>query len=82
MTLTPAQRRLIWAYIMSQGLAPGGVTTKADLRAAVDAMDEWIEANQASFNDALPQPYKGEATAQQKVELFALVLRVRTGRQI
>ena len=47
-----------------------GVITKADLRAALNATDDWIEANAASFNSALPQPARGALTNQQKTLLF------------
>lgn len=60
---------------------PGSMTgvTKADLRAAVDATDDWIEASQASFNAALPQPFRGAATTAQKTFLFCYVAMRRAG---
>ena len=36
--------------------------TKADLRAAVDSTDDWIDANQASFNNALPTAARNNLT--------------------
>jgi hypothetical protein len=54
--------------------------TKADLLAAVAATDDWIEANLASFNQALPQPFRAAATTEQKAEIFAYVLWRRIGR--
>ena len=59
----------IWAALMRRGEVYSGML-KGDLRAAVDATDDWIEANQASFNTALPEPFKSNATAQQKTRLF------------
>lgn len=53
--------------------------TKADLRAALDACDDWIDANQASFNSALPQPFRSQATATQKTLLFCYVAMRRRG---
>ena len=50
---------------------------KADLRAAVNAIDDWIDANTAAFNAALPQPARGALTASQKQELFLRVLHRR-----
>lgn len=79
MLLTNAQRKRGWEIVMRQGLSPGGVS-KPELRAAVDAMDDWIEDNQVSFNTALPLPYRSDATTVQKIELFALVLMLRAGR--
>lgn len=53
--------------------------TKPDLKAAVDATDDWIEANQASFNSALPQPFRSTATLTQKTFVFCLVAMRRAG---
>lgn len=54
--------------------------TKADLRAAVDATDEWIEDNTASFVAALPAGFRTNSTAAQKAWVFAFVLWRRIGR--
>ena len=53
--------------------------TKPQLDAAIAAIDDWIEANAASFNAALPLPARTDLTAAQKVELFFLVARRRFG---
>jgi hypothetical protein len=50
---------------------------RADLVAAVAATDDWIDANAASFNAALPQAARTALTASQKVELFSLVAELR-----
>lgn len=50
---------------------------KADLRAAVDAIDQWVSDNAASFNSAIPQPARAALTAAQKAELFLFVVRKR-----
>lgn len=47
--------------------------TKSDLRAAVDAIDDWIEANSASFNSAIPQPARGQLTTKQKARLLVFI---------
>lgn len=54
--------------------------TKADLVAAIAAVDDWVEANQTSYNTALPQPFRSSATAAQKVTVLAYVLWRRIGR--
>ncbi len=51
--------------------------TKVQLRAAVDAADDWMHANAASFNNALPAAAKANLTAAQKAELLATVLLKR-----
>lgn len=61
---------------------PGSLTgiTKPDLKAAVDATDDWIESNQTSFNTALPQPFRSNATLLQKTFLFCFVAMRRASR--
>lgn len=67
---------------MALAICPPGVL-KADFLAAVNAIDDWIELNTASFNLALPQPYRGAASASQKAALLAAVaLRKFNGRNI
>ena len=54
--LTSAERRDVWDELMQEASrvrSEVGIT-KADLRAAIDATDQWIEDNQGSFNTALP----------------------------
>lgn len=51
--------------------------TKADLQAAVNAIDAWIDDNTASFNTSIPQPARNALTAQQKSDLFLRVLKRR-----
>ena len=53
--------------------------SKAELRAALDATDNWIQAQDASYNAALPQPFRGAATAKQKTLLFCYVAMRREG---
>lgn len=52
---------------------------KPDLSAALNAADQWIEDNQASFNAALPLPFRTTATLTQKTLLFAYVAYRRAG---
>jgi hypothetical protein len=54
--------------------------TKTDLQAAVAAADQWVEDNTASYNTALPQPFRSSATADQKAWVLAYVLWRRIGR--
>jgi hypothetical protein len=53
--------------------------TKGELDAAVTATDAWCTANAASFNNALPQPFRNTATAAEKALLLALVAVRRYG---
>jgi len=51
--------------------------SKADLLAAVNATDAWIDSNQTSFNNTLPNPFKTNATLAQKTLLFCCVATAR-----
>lgn len=53
--------------------------TKANLRAAVDAADQWCDDNATSFNTALPTAFRNAANASQKNLLLTYVLRRRNG---
>lgn len=79
--LDVTNRFRVWAQAMRDWPAALGMpaVTKPDLRAAVDACDQWIEDNQASFNTALPQPFRGAATTAQKTFLFCYVAMRRAG---
>jgi hypothetical protein len=48
---------------------------KTDLKAAADAAYTWATgaAIQTSYNSALPQPFRGEATQAEKAALLAFV---------
>lgn len=70
--LTDSARREIWVEFMQRMQANG--LLKADMRAAVDAADAWRSANGASFNAALPQPFRGAASAADKAMLLMLVV--------
>lgn len=79
--LSEAERWRIFAQLM-RGLPSslgGWPVTKAELRAAVDATDAWIDANQAAFNTALPQPFRTAASAELKTYLFCFVAMRRAG---
>lgn len=80
-TLTAPQRLTIFAAIMRwwSSLREPVAFNKADLQAAVDATDTWIDDNAASFNSALPVAFRTGATLQQKTMLFCYVAMKRAG---
>lgn len=79
--LDETNRARVMAQLMRQvEFGTLGAVSKPDLRAAVDATDSWIDANAASFNTALPQPFRGEATAAQKTFLLCYVAMRRAGK--
>ncbi len=46
---------------------------KIDLRAALNATDQWIDNNAAAFNASLPVAARTNLTTAQKAELFLFV---------
>lgn len=77
--LSAEERRRVWAHLMRVWDSGSVPVTKTDLRAAVDATDQWIEDNQAAYNAALPQPFRGAATTTQKTLVFCYVAMRRKG---
>lgn len=73
--LSDPNREATWADYMRDDANQPCPVTKADLRAALNAADQWREDNAASFNAALPQPFRGAATAKQKAALLLYVIR-------
>ena len=77
--LSETDRQRIWRGIMRywSQLFEGTDFSTAELRAAVDATDNWIDGNQGSFNTALPDPFKTNATQAQKTLLFCVTAAMR-----
>lgn len=77
--LTDQQRFDAWAEFMQEiSMAREGIAvTKQDLRAALNAADQWVSDNAASFNTAIPQPARGALTAGQKARLLMFVVQKR-----
>lgn len=78
--LSDADRKAIYAAFMRESSSDHdhlGDMVKADLRAIVNAVDQWIDDNQTSFNNALPEPGKTELTTKQKVKIFVEVAERR-----
>lgn len=70
--LNTNQRAEAFAQLMRS--LPGTVgITKPDLRAALDAVDDWLDANAASLNSAIPQPARANLTPSQKAHILAFV---------
>lgn len=68
----------VWRDIMRDAaVGTFGSLTKAELRAAVDAVDAWADANAAAYNSAIPQPARGVLTAKQKALLLMYVAAKR-----
>lgn len=79
MALSAAQMiKTIRDIVASTDPAPMTLT-RPDLQAAISAADTWATNNSASFNQALPEPFKSTATAAQKAALLAYVCLRRAG---
>ena len=78
--LTDPNRFNLWAKFMSDFSSKQeaiGALTKVDLRAAVNAIDQWTEDNKVSFNTAIPLPARTALTANQKAAVLLYVVRTR-----
>ena len=77
--LDEASRTEVWAELMRKYSRDGETIgiTKQDLRAAVDALDDFMDANAATINNALPQPAKAELTSAQKALMLSFVVLKR-----
>jgi len=56
--------------------AHSGVT-KSDIRSAITAVDQWVQDNKISYNNALPLAAKNNLTATQKSRLLTYVIKRR-----
>lgn len=54
-----------------------GALTKAEMRAAIDALDDFMNTNAAAINTSIPQPARGVLTAAQKAQMLACIVRYR-----
>ena len=80
--LPDADRITVWTKLMRDlsDIRESIAVTKTDLRAAINAVDDWCDTNAASFNTAIPQPARAQLTASQKALLLAYVALRRAGR--
>lgn len=79
--LSGTDRQELWALFMDlQKNTTGqdfGAVDKDEIRLAVDALDDYLETNQAAINSAIPQPARAELTTQQKALLLQYVVARR-----
>jgi len=66
-------------WILENFVRPNKVADQhgLDIFAAVGAIDDFLEANRAAMNNALPEPFKSVATPAQKASLFTEVMNIR-----
>jgi hypothetical protein len=77
--LSAAQRAELWATYMQDisEARESCAITKQQLRAAVDALDAWLDTNASTINAAIPQPSRGSLTTAQKARLLSYVIKQR-----
>lgn len=71
-------RERTFAGAIRQYRFPGSLV-KNDIRAAVNAMDDFLEANAAAINAAFPQPFRSTASTADKAAIIAFVAMRRAG---
>jgi hypothetical protein len=78
--LSNADRIAVWEQWMRDNKATiAGALTRAELRAAVDAIDSFLDTNATALNNAIPQPARGVLSAAQKAALLNFVVLRRWG---
>lgn len=75
-TLSDADRNIasvrLQKYLSSIRESLGSVT-RADIKAAIDGLDNYIDTNGAGINSAIPQPARAQLSTRQKALLLAYV---------
>jgi hypothetical protein len=77
--LTELERADMWADFMRELSSDGqsiGIT-KQELRAAIDALDDFMDDSAATINAAIPQPARTSLTVQQKALMLSYVVLKR-----
>lgn len=62
-----------------QDLGATANMTTADIKSAVDALDDWLEANITTLNAAFPLPFRTTASTQQKALILSFVAMKKGG---
>ncbi len=76
--LTESDRFAVWARFMRENTEACNVA-KAEVRAAVNTLDDWLDQNAATINAAIPLPARSGLTTAQKSRLLTLVQQARYG---
>lgn len=79
-TMEATGRAQAWINVMrilASEIDVGDSTVRDAILVTVDAVDDWTDAHLASYNAALPEPFRTWATPRQKAALLAFVLHER-----
>lgn len=79
--LSDEDRQAVTQAFMQQAQGPLTIL-KVDIRAAVDGLDSWYDANAAAANQALPQPARGALSLADKALLSNLIVNQRYVRDV
>jgi hypothetical protein len=74
--LSDQDRADVATEFMQQAKGPLSVI-KADIRAAVNGLDDWYNTNAASANAAIPQPARSALTLTDKAHMSNLIVSKR-----
>jgi hypothetical protein len=77
--LSDADRAACHGQFMRDEAAPVVGVLKADLLAAVIALDVFFDTNSTAINNAIPQPARAALTTAQKSRLVRYVIEKRYG---
>lgn len=78
--LSNADRVSVWQQWMRENkIAITGAMTRQELRAAVDALDDFLNTNATAINNAIPLPARAVLTTPQKAALLSFVVMRRLG---
>ncbi|MCZ2076466.1 MAG: hypothetical protein LC130_15880 [Bryobacterales bacterium] len=80
-TLSEQDRFDVWAQWMREN-AEAIPITKSALRAALDALDDFMQANETAMNSAIPQPARNQLSVSQKAALLSAVIARRYMRAV
>jgi hypothetical protein len=74
--LSDPERFACWKQLMRdlRDIAEDVTIQKADLRAAVDAIDDFLNDNATTINQAIPQPARSALSTKQKALLLMAVI--------
>jgi hypothetical protein len=70
------ERFVVWQDFMETN-TEGFALTKGDIRAAVNAIDDFLVTNATALNSAIPQPARAALSTTQKALLLTAVVRQR-----
>ena len=79
--LNEEDRIHVWAKLMQKYSSDGETIgiIKQDLRAAVNALDDYMDTNAVAMNSTLPEPAKSGLTQAQKALILSYVVLKRYG---